>query len=898
MTRLLFVLAWLCAVAAGALAAGPENAPDAQPAAGAPAAAPQAATPPATAPLGPPPQAATPVPAPPPAAAQPAPVQTAPAPTTPASPAPSQAAPTPAPSPPKPQAARPSGGARPAAASPANGITPEQARLALDVVNDPAKRAAFTATLNALIKAGTPAQAATPAGQPAPAGAEQPPAQKTTVEGIAIPLAPDSLGAQVLVSASSFVNQLGNQAVDAFDAAQSLPLLWGWLVVMATNPTARDLLQDVLWRLVLAVAASGLVGLALQWGMQRPIRSLEAIAPPNAPELEDGENAAPETAAAVEPDVTEAPEPVHNPLDDSDPAPAADSAPPKPAASVLLRRVPLVLARLVLELVPVLGIVVTGHLIAASSVGGHEISRLIILAVVDAFAVCMAILSIARMLLSPRKSRMRLFHLPDSAAAYLMRWVRVIVLVAVLGYALGEVGLLLGLSEDGYELLHKSIALVLHILIAFVIIRKRRTIRYLLRAPADQAGFTAALRNRAAAVWHWVALFFLFGGWLVWAIEVPHGFTALLRYSSITAIVLIGARLTIVVILGVIERGMRPGSNAASLNARLGTYYPVAALAVRLTIWVLCFLGLLQLYGANTFIWLATSALGLRVVNTSVTILLTVVVALTVWEAANAGVHRHLDKLQAQAQLGRSARLRTLLPLLRTTLFICIAIFAGLTILSEIGINVAPLLAGAGIVGVAIGFGSQKLVQDLINGIFLLLENAMQVGDYVTVSGLSGTVEALSVRAIRLRAADGSVHLIPFSAVTSVTNVNRGLGNASVNVTVAYQEDTDRVMAELRTIVSEMRNDTTLSAQMLGDLQLWGVDRVDGGGVTITGQIVCTDTGRWPVQREFNRRMKKRFQELGIRMFNPLQRIEVAAIVPPERRPDPRLGPGQSHAAD
>ena len=90
--------------------------------------------------------------------------------------------------------------------------------------------------------------------------------------------------------------------------------------------------------------------------------------------------------------------------------------------------------------------------------------------------------------------------------------------------------------------------------------------------------------------------------------------------------------------------------------------------------------------------------------------------------------------------------------------------------MSAIGVNIAPLLAGAGIVGIAVGFGSQKLVQDVVTGVFLLLENAMQVGDFVTVSGLSGTVENLTVRSIRLRAGDGSVHIIPFSAVTSVTN--------------------------------------------------------------------------------------------------------------------------------
>src|SRR6202008_4572226 len=130
--------------------------------------------------------------------------------------------------------------------------------------------------------------------------------------------------------------------------------------------------------------------------------------------------------------------------------------------------------------------------------------------------------------------------------------------------------------------------------------------------------------------------------------------------------------------------------------------------------------------------------------------------------------------------------------MLRTTLLTLILTVVVLTLLSELGINIAPLLAGAGIVGIAIGFGAQKLVQDVVTGVFLLLENAMQVGDFVTVSGLSGTVENLSVRSIRLRASDGSVHIIPFSSVTSVTNTNRGIGNVAVSVNLTYGEDIDK----------------------------------------------------------------------------------------------------------
>jgi small-conductance mechanosensitive channel len=190
-------------------------------------------------------------------------------------------------------------------------------------------------------------------------------------------------------------------------------------------------------------------------------------------------------------------------------------------------------------------------------------------------------------------------------------------------------------------------------------------------------------------------------------------------------------------------------------------------------------------------------------------------------------------------------------------------------VLSELGVDIAPLLAGAGIVGIAIGFGAQKLMQDVITGMFLLFENALRVGDAVVVSGLSGTVETLSIRNIWLRAPDGAVSIIPFGSVTSITNTSRGMGNVAVNVTVGYQEDIDRVFEGLREIVAGMRRDPDFAGLIRSDLQLWGVDKVAAAGVTIVGQIECTDAGRWPVQRGFNLRLVKRFRELGIEIASP-----------------------------
>jgi small-conductance mechanosensitive channel len=265
-----------------------------------------------------------------------------------------------------------------------------------------------------------------------------------------------------------------------------------------------------------------------------------------------------------------------------------------------------------------------------------------------------------------------------------------------------------------------------------------------------------------------------------------------------------------------------------------------------------------------------------------------------VWELANAALERSLNRVGEAGHAARLVRLRTLRPVLRTALLVATVVLLGLTALSEIGVNIAPLLAGAGIVGIAVGFGSQKLVQDVITGLFLLLENAVQVGEWVTVAGLSGIVEDLSIRTIRLRAGDGALHFVPFSAVTSVTNTNRGKGNAAVNVVLAAEEDGDRAGAVLAEIARELRADPAFAALMLSDLQLWGVDRVDGASVTLVGQIVCTDVGRWGVQREFNRRYRKRFAELGIRLALPTQAVrleQAAAPAPRDGAPSPETTP-------
>ena len=204
---------------------------------------------------------------------------------------------------------------------------------------------------------------------------------------------------------------------------------------------------------------------------------------------------------------------------------------------------------------------------------------------------------------------------------------------------------------------------------------------------------------------------------------------------------------------------------------------------------------------------------------------------------------------------------------------------AGLIVLSQVGLNIAPLLAGAGVLGVAIGFGSQKLVQDLITGLFLLLENTMQVGDVVTLAGLTGTVEYLSIRTIRLRALDGSVHIIPFSSVTTVTNQTRDFSYALIDLPIGLDEEPDRVTALLTTIVTAMRKEKRWQDAITAELEVMGVYAFTDTAWTLRLRIRTVPAQRWAVNREFNRRVKYCFDQNAVQ--SPITSYKVQGFMPP-----------------
>lgn len=229
-------------------------------------------------------------------------------------------------------------------------------------------------------------------------------------------------------------------------------------------------------------------------------------------------------------------------------------------------------------------------------------------------------------------------------------------------------------------------------------------------------------------------------------------------------------------------------------------------------------------------------------------------------------MHRRADKQVGNAQ--RAAQLRTAAAIIRATSYSLIGFIVLLHVLSIFNINLTPLLASAGVVGVGIGLGAQSIFKDMLNGIFILVEDQYNVGEVIKIAGLQGTVEDLTLRLTRLRDSDGTLYIIPNSQITSVSNLSRNYSLATLNVSVDASANPDKVMAVLRAVAIGVRNDPAFRDIAIADPNILGVDKIEGRAVTYPIQIRVRANQRDPVLRELRRRIIITFEKEGIPLGN------------------------------
>jgi small-conductance mechanosensitive channel len=250
----------------------------------------------------------------------------------------------------------------------------------------------------------------------------------------------------------------------------------------------------------------------------------------------------------------------------------------------------------------------------------------------------------------------------------------------------------------------------------------------------------------------------------------------------------------------------------------------------------------------------------------------TLLFAWLVWILADTAVQHMLGIGRGKA----NPRALTMLPLIRNVLMVTIGVIALIVALANMGMNVTPLLAGAGVIGLAIGFGAQTLVADLITGLFIIIEDSLAIDDYVDVGGHLGTVEALTIRTVRLRDLDGVVHTVPFSEIKSIKNYSRQFGYAMFRWSVPASMPIDDALQLVRSVAKELRGSSESSRNIWSPLEIQGVESFDNGLAILRFRFKTAPIKQWEVQRAFNLLLRRRLDAAGMEVSMPRLNVQLS----------------------
>ncbi|MBT5050229.1 MAG: mechanosensitive ion channel [Rhodospirillaceae bacterium] len=627
-----------------------------------------------------------------------------------------------------------------------------------------------------------------------------------------------TIGTRVLDSISRRIESVSGEFVAGTRAIMDVPNIYDWFVRQMSEEKTRARWIEISWKIILAL----LVGLAGEWVIRRlltrPRRTLETL--------------------------------------DTD--------------SFSIKFVSL-LGRTILDIIPIAGFLAASYAALTLAEPG-EVTRLVAYALINANVLVRTVLAIARLVLAPATPKLRMLKLRDVDANYLFIWVRRLADVALYGYFIIVAIGLLGLSGDGTDILFKLLGLVGTLMLVVFALQNRKTVADWLRGPDQPDVVLKSLRARIADIWHVAVILYVIVMYGVWALAVEDGFTFVLRATALSIVILVVATFLSKALQRLCRRvfALRDEIKRRypGLEARANRYIPIVEKSISIVIGAITLFAVFEAWGIDSSAWLATP-LGQRIASSAVTIAFMLVVTIVVLEVSSALIERYLSRDGAAV----SSRARTLLPLLRTTLLVVLVTLFLLVTLSELGLNIAPLLAGAGVIGLAIGFGAQTLMKDIITGMFILVEDQLAVGDVVKVGSHAGVVETMTLRTIRLRDLAGTVHVVPFSEVTTLENMTKDFSRYVFEVGVAYREDTDTVVEALKQVGDDLLQDEAFKDLIISPLEVLGVDSFGDNAVIIKARITTQPIKQWQVGREFNRRMKKHFDALGIEIPFPHRTI-------------------------
>ena len=511
----------------------------------------------------------------------------------------------------------------------------------------------------------------------------------------------------------------------------------------------------------------------------------------------------------------------------------------------------------------------------------------------------------ANLVLSPARPALRLFPLQDQDAKFLFRWITAIVVTGIAIAAVSYMFLGAGISHENFLLMYSMSGLSVSLLVVVMIWRSRhRVARAIWSGDPARDKANSSLRIKIARTWHWFAMLYVIGMGGFWFIRgVAEGEGAILQtIVSVFLIPLLIGIISWVEHLLDVAAGISPSpfispttdspetvsdpeaapsaevvDQKEDKTSYLQQHLALIKITLRILLVALLFFLILRLWGIDL-------PLGRIFTSTALNIIGLLLLGFVVWQYTKARIDKKLreempdeDEEMEEGGSGGS-RVGTLLVLLRKFILSVLFVIISLIILSSLGLDIGPLIAGAGVIGLAIGFGSQTLVRDILSGVFFLIDDAFRVGDFIETAGTRGMVEHISLRSVKLRHPRGMVFTIPFGDMGSVQNFSRDYIITKLDVRVRYDTNIDKIRKIIKRINIELQQNEEIGSKLLGKIKSQGVREMDDSAMILRVKFKTKPGEQFVVRRELYKRIQESFREHGIEFAYR----NVTVYLPPE----------------
>ncbi|MDX1749779.1 MAG: mechanosensitive ion channel [Methylophaga sp.] len=539
-----------------------------------------------------------------------------------------------------------------------------------------------------------------------------------------------------------------------------------------------------------------------------------------------------------------------------------------------IRKFSAILLAAIVDLLTVALAWVAGYAVALFAIGSNgemDVSQSLFL---NAFLAIEIFKVILRTVFAGRDDALRLLPVSAESATYWHIWL--VRLTNYIGYGMLLIVPLINLNINPVVGQLVSVLVVLSAFIyAVVVIMQNRVLvkqRLLFHAQQSSFSFSRVSLGILARSWHILGIVYFAVLAVALLLRPEDALPMMLKATFQTILALVIGGLLAKFLAKTIGRPVHVSEDLRSrfpmLEQRVNGFVPNIYKTLRILLVVVVAAVILDAWGIFSLTaWLASEA-GIHTIGTLISVFAILVGAMAVWIVLASWIEHRLNPGD-ETHLP-TARAKTLLTIFRNAAAIALIIMTVMIVLAEIGVNIGPLLAGAGVLGLAIGFGAQKLVQDIITGVFIQMENAINTGDIVTAGGITGTAEKLTIRSLGLRDLSGTYHLIPFSSVDTVSNFMREFAYHVGEYGVAYREDTDQVIVHLREAFAELMADADQREKILVDeLEVHGITALADSSVNIRVRIKTLPGTQWGVGRAYNRLVKQHLDAAGIEIPFP-----------------------------